>query len=62
MKLLALLSILAVVLIIGCTSEIASEGGTAAAAEEPTAEEVESDLDTAELDEIESDLDLIILE
>ncbi len=66
MKLLPLLSILALVLLlVGCTAEKAApeqqtEGGEAAS--EPTAEQIQSELDTAPLDSIESDLDSLVLE
>ncbi len=66
MKALALISIVALaLLLVGCTAkqtapEQQTTGGEAAA--EPTAEQIQSDLDTASLDEIDSNLDSLVLE
>lgn len=66
MRTLTLISILAfVLLLVGCASEKAApeqQPSAGEAAAEPTAEQMESDLDTSSLDEIESDLDSLILE
>lgn len=66
MKLIAVVSIIAALFILaGCTAEKAApEQQTAGgeAASEPTAEQIQSELDTAPLDSIESDLDSFVLE
>ncbi len=66
LRLLATAGILAaVLLLVGCTAEEAmpdTAAGEAAAVTEPTAEQIESDLGTSQIDEIGSDLDSLILE
>ncbi len=65
MKLLAIISIISLMLLLaGCSSEKAAPEQPAAgeAVTEPTAEQIESDLDTSSLDGIESDLDSLVLE
>lgn len=66
MRLVAVVGVMAILFILaGCTTEKAAPEQQTTAGEavtEPTAEQVESELDAAPLDEIESDLDLLILE
>ena len=65
MKTLALISTVALVLLLaGCAAEQTApeQPLTGEPAAEPTAEQIQSDLDTAPLDEIDSDLDSLVLE
>ncbi len=66
MRTLALISALAfMLLLVGCTAEQTApeqQPTVGEASAEPTAEQIQSDLDTASLDEIESDLDALVLE
>ncbi|MAG15457.1 hypothetical protein CMO88_00175 [Candidatus Woesearchaeota archaeon] len=67
-QILTILGVFSIILLIGCAVpelQITEEELTDADIEamtEPTAEQIEADLDTSSLDEIEGDLDLLILE
>lgn len=68
MKLIAAIAILTLLLGVGCANEQpATEAVTATqedvqAIAEPTIENIESDLDTSDLDSMEEDLDSLIVE
>ncbi len=66
MKAIALISVVAfVLLLVGCTDKSTPLDENPPAVEsvaEPTAEQIQSDLDTAPLASIESDLDSLVLE
>ena len=68
-QIITIIGIFSLLFLVACVSPTETVEDTTEVAEsdveaiaEPTAEQIESDLDTSSLDEIEEDLDLLILE